>query len=147
MHPSRLRLSIRQSYSSVSVNDYDYTSTNEFEACLRMYIITSADINAHQEVLRLARYIHRQLHASGKVTSIYPTVREHLYRSSGHLFRTCRQERRRIETERKEKTYVSGYVMQEALEAMGTMVGDFTRVKMETVDQFGCGTPCAIMCD
>ncbi|KAL6262712.1 hypothetical protein P5V15_005504 [Pogonomyrmex californicus] len=109
-------------------------------ACLRMYIITSADINAHRAVLRLARYIHRQLYAPGKVTSIYPTVREHIYRSTGHLFRTCRQERRRIETKRKEKTYVSGYVMQEALEAMGTMMGDFARVKMETVDRSGSGT-------
>ena len=116
------------------------------QASLRMYI-TSADINAHRAILRLARYIHRQLHTSNKVTSIYPTVREYLYRSSGHLFRTCRQERRRIETKRKEKTYVSGYVMQEALEATGTMVGDFTQVKMETVDRlFECGTY-TITCD
>jgi hypothetical protein len=41
--------------------------------CLRMRIITLADtlMRTYRSVLRLARYIHRKLHASGKVTSVY----------------------------------------------------------------------------
>jgi len=141
MYPSRT-IYVHHPYALLIIIIWTWTSLQAFTSVHIMYIITSTDINAHRVVLPLARYIHRQLHAPGKVTSIYSTVWEHLYRLSGHLFRTCRQERRRIETERKDKIYVSGCVMQEALEAMGSMVGDFTWVKMETIDRFGCGTSC-----
>lgn len=113
------------------------------ERACKCTVITPADINAyllgnitisemHSSAITCARQSDRHL-------SRYPTVRGHPYRSLGHLFLTRRQERRRIETDRRQRrrnTYVSGDGMQEALEvaaARSWLI--LCRVKAKTVDR------------
>jgi len=95
-------------------------------------------MHTYRMILRLARCIHRRLHAPGKVTGIYQRILPYegtLYRSLGHLLLTRRRERRRIETGRRQRRRRTGYGMQE--EALGAARWQLILrpVKTETVDR------------